>query len=178
MQGEEERPRVVSDLLDAVVGDPSHDDAALHSRGRIDVVEADAVANDAAHARRRREDRRTDRGKLDQHCVRVVRPHELGRLALVPCLAGDEVVTVRRCDLSLYLEIVAEGVVEDEDATSPSARRHIAILRLPGGAHRGSRNLHDAVGKLQRNDASKFVLLNGKNEMQAVLLTTEVHVNS
>jgi hypothetical protein len=36
-----------------------------------------------------------------------------------------------------------------------------------------SRNLYDAVGRLQRNEASKFVLLNSRNEMQAVLLTPE-----
>jgi hypothetical protein len=42
----------------------------------------------------------------------------------------------------------------------------------------GSRNLYDAVGKLQRNNASEFALLNSKNEMLAVLLTTEAYVNS
>lgn len=36
-----------------------------------------------------------------------------------------------------------------------------------------SRNLYDAVDRLQRNEASKFVLLNSRNEMQAVLLTPE-----
>jgi hypothetical protein len=36
-----------------------------------------------------------------------------------------------------------------------------------------SRNLYDAVDRLQRNEATKFVLLNSRNEMQAVLLTPE-----
>ncbi len=36
-----------------------------------------------------------------------------------------------------------------------------------------SRNLYDAVDRLHRNEASKFVLLNSRNEMQAVLLTPE-----
>jgi hypothetical protein len=36
-----------------------------------------------------------------------------------------------------------------------------------------SRNLYEAVAKLQRNEATKFVLLNNRNEMLAVLLTPE-----
>lgn len=36
-----------------------------------------------------------------------------------------------------------------------------------------SRNLYDAVERLKRNETSKFVLLNSRNEMQAVLLTPE-----
>jgi hypothetical protein len=36
-----------------------------------------------------------------------------------------------------------------------------------------ARNLYDTVDKLQRNEASKFVLLNSRNEMQAVILTPE-----
>ena len=36
-----------------------------------------------------------------------------------------------------------------------------------------SRNLYDTVAKLQRNEATKFVLLNSRNEMQAVLITPE-----
>lgn len=38
-----------------------------------------------------------------------------------------------------------------------------------------SRNLYDAVDKLRRNEVSKFVLLNSRNEMQAVLLTPEAY---
>jgi hypothetical protein len=36
-----------------------------------------------------------------------------------------------------------------------------------------ARNLYETVDKLQRNEATKFVLLNNKNQMQAVLLTPE-----
>jgi hypothetical protein len=38
-----------------------------------------------------------------------------------------------------------------------------------------SRNLYDAVAKLQRKEARKFVLLNNRNEMQAVLLTPQAY---
>ncbi len=38
-----------------------------------------------------------------------------------------------------------------------------------------ARNLYDTVDKLQRREATKFVLLNSKNEMQAVLLTPEAY---
>ena len=36
-----------------------------------------------------------------------------------------------------------------------------------------SRNLYDVVDRLQRNEVSKFVLLNSRNDMQAVILTPE-----
>lgn len=36
-----------------------------------------------------------------------------------------------------------------------------------------ARNLYDTVEKLQRQEASKYVLLNGRNQMQAVLMTPE-----
>ena len=55
-------------------------------------------------------------------------------------------------------------------------------MELPVGVNEllsvraAARNLYELVDKLQRSEAKKFVLLNNRNEMQAVLLTPEAYV--
>jgi hypothetical protein len=39
-----------------------------------------------------------------------------------------------------------------------------------------ARNLYELVDKLQRSEANKFVLLNNRNEMQAILLTPQSYL--
>jgi hypothetical protein len=103
---------VVGHLVDAVVGHVADGNAVVPGGGEVDVVDADAVADDHPGTAHRRDDVGVHRRELRDHGVGV--GHRLGETGRVLRLGGDELGAGRGDDLLLEREVV-EGMVGDDD---------------------------------------------------------------
>jgi hypothetical protein len=76
-QGQQERDRVVRDLVGPVVRNVHHRDAVVGRRREVDAVHADAVPDQHANPRKPLQHAPSDRAVLDQQSVRVAAPLEI-----------------------------------------------------------------------------------------------------
>jgi hypothetical protein len=119
---------VVRDLLRPVVGDVRDPHAAVRGGLDVDVVDADAVADDEPKRRQAVDHRRGDRRILvDQHGGPRALPHDV----LLGPAGGEPEVDVRRREHGSLLGDVAVVTVRDDDASSDRRRGHQLITMPP-----------------------------------------------
>ena len=111
-EGEDEGERVIGDLVDAVVGDVADGNAAGPRRNKIDIVDADPVADDHPGPLHRRNDVGIHRGKLRDHGIGSGdRRGQLNRILRL----GDDEAGPRRNGHPLFYGEVGKGMVSDDD---------------------------------------------------------------
>ena len=117
---------MVGHLVEAVVGNPSDCDPPLGGSDQIDVVDTDAVADDAAEAVRGGERATPDRRELDEQDIGAMPVQRVGDVGFVPALRNHDLDAGVLRDLALEPSVVAEVLVADENS-------HAVLRRFGAG---------------------------------------------
>ena len=136
---------MVGDLVEAVVGDPSDGYSPLGGRDQIDVVDTDAIPDDAAKALRGDERATPDRRELDEQDIGAMQVQRVGDVGFVPAIRNRYLDAGVLRDLALEPSVVAEILVADENSHA-LLRRFGGWRRYRGGA---------GTASLTRSDGSE-----------------------